>query len=341
MAVRPHGSGFRVDVTVQGQRAPRVTVPTRQEAEKLEAHFKAQLLNGVCPTVPTQRVTQKTTLGDLLDYCVRRHWAGMKAAETQSTNARLVVDYLGHLKDVSTVTPTDLEDYAEYRTAKGKKAGTVNRNLAAFSVLLKTAERLGHIDKAPRIKLLKEYEGRLRWFSDKEETSLLTYLKAHNASDLKDMVVVGFDTGFRQREILDLTPRDWNASTGKITVWVTKGNTARSIKATSRVAAIMDKRSRNPIHGKLFPQISRKSISWRMRRWKEHENLPSEDDLCFHSTRHTFATRLVAAGVTLPAVQRLMGHADLQTTMRYAHLAPDHCDVAISVLEAQRHAAVT
>jgi site-specific recombinase XerD len=39
-----------------------------------------------------------------------------------------------------------------------------------------------------------------------------------------------------------------------------------------------------------------------------------------HTLRHTFATRLVAAGVDLPSVQRVMGHADIRSTVRYVHV---------------------
>ena len=43
----------------------------------------------------------------------------------------------------------------------------------------------------------------------------------------------------------------------------------------------------------------------------------------WHALRHTFASYLVMHGASLSAVQRLLGHASLETTMRYAHLAPD------------------
>ena len=44
----------------------------------------------------------------------------------------------------------------------------------------------------------------------------------------------------------------------------------------------------------------------------------------FHDLRHTFISHLVMAGVDLTTVQKLAGHRDIKTTMRYAHLAPDH-----------------
>jgi len=57
------------------------------------------------------------------------------------------------------------------------------------------------------------------------------------------------------------------------------------------------------------------------------------EDCSLHTLRHTFASRLVMAGVDLRTVQELMGHKDIQMTMRYAHLSGDHKRQAIAVLE--------
>ena len=51
-----------------------------------------------------------------------------------------------------------------------------------------------------------------------------------------------------------------------------------------------------------------------------------------HTLRHTFASHLVISGVDLPTVKKLMGHSDIQTTMVYAHLAPDHLADAVDKL---------
>ena len=47
------------------------------------------------------------------------------------------------------------------------------------------------------------------------------------------------------------------------------------------------------------------------------------DRIRFHDLRHTFASQLVASGVSLYVVQKLLGHASIRTTERYAHHAPD------------------
>ena len=49
--------------------------------------------------------------------------------------------------------------------------------------------------------------------------------------------------------------------------------------------------------------------------------------------RHTFASHLVMRGVPLKAVQELLGHATIQMTMRYSHLAPEIGRQGVAVLE--------
>lgn len=56
-------------------------------------------------------------------------------------------------------------------------------------------------------------------------------------------------------------------------------------------------------------------------------------DFSWHCLRHTFASRLVMAGVSLRKVQELMGHKTIAMTCRYAHLAPEHLQDAILKLD--------
>jgi hypothetical protein len=55
----------------------------------------------------------------------------------------------------------------------------------------------------------------------------------------------------------------------------------------------------------------------------------------WRSLRHTFASRLVMAGVDLRTVQELMGHKTLAMTLRYSHLSPGHQLNAVQRLSAK------
>jgi site-specific recombinase XerD len=55
-------------------------------------------------------------------------------------------------------------------------------------------------------------------------------------------------------------------------------------------------------------------------------------DFTWYCLRHTFASRLVMAGVDIRTVAELMGHRTIQMTMRYAHLAPAHNLAAVEKL---------
>ena len=66
----------------------------------------------------------------------------------------------------------------------------------------------------------------------------------------------------------------------------------------------------------------------------------------WHKLRHTFASRLAEKGVSMATIKELMGHSDIRTTMRYAHLRQHVLKDAIKVLETPqiiklRHNSVT
>jgi integrase len=56
-------------------------------------------------------------------------------------------------------------------------------------------------------------------------------------------------------------------------------------------------------------------------------------DFTFHDLRHTFASRLVMAGVDLPTVQALLGHKGISMTLRYTHLSSHHKHQAVAILD--------
>ena len=91
-----------------------------------------------------------------------------------------------------------------------------------------------------------------------------------------------------------------------------------------------------------MPNINVFSLSiCRMTMWKELKNWCKEagieKSVSFHISRHTFAVLNLTFGADLYTVSKLLGHKDIKTTMRYAHLAPDHVRSAVEKIDPNGH----
>lgn len=338
MAIRQKGTKWQVDVTVRGQRAPRVSCDTKPEAQRVEAEFRSKLLAGVNPAMlaPTaEGVTAPSgTLMELVNATHRSRWANSKGESTAVMNASAWANELGDEFPVADLSPAVVSEVCDEWAKRGNKPSTINRKLAALSMMLKVAEERGMIEKVFRLPRRKEYEGRLRWFSEQEAESLIGC--AGYDPMLEAVFIIALETGMRLGEILSLTRKDVDYETGLIMLGSTKGNKRRSIPMTQRARNAMYRltKRKGVGFGPMVPgYINSRHISRVIAAWKRQQGLPEDDEACFHTFRHTTCSRLVQRGVPINVVMRFMGHTVIETTMRYAHLAPDSLEQAKAALE--------
>ena len=166
---------------------------------------------------------------------------------------------------------------------------------------------------------------RVRYLTDKEETRLLGSLSA-TRPDRKAEIIVALHSGMRRSEQyvthdcpdggLKWGHIDFQANV--ITLPRSKHGESRHIPMNSVLQNSLKKLFESTKSGYVFPVEP--PDHWFLNLCR-HGGVA---DFSWHCLRHTFASRLVMAGVDLRTVQELMGHKSIVTTMRYAHLAPGH-----------------
>ena len=165
---------------------------------------------------------------------------------------------------------------------------------------------------------------------------------------LRVLVLTAAHTGLRQSELLGLRWRDvdWAAQRIRVRNTFVRGehsvegksdlSTRRSVPMADRLAGELDRwsrRSRFDGDDELVfahPQTGRPLDPSKVtRRFKAACERASVRPVRFHDLRHTFATRMAAAGVPLRTIQEWLGHADSKTTQIYAHYAPSEREVEL------------
>ena len=204
------------------------------------------------------------------------------------------------------------------RTGARYAAATINRPLAALRHLLQLArEEWGALTAVPKVRLVDEPEGRIRWLELDEEARLLTACAKSKNRELLGIVIIALETGLRRGELLGLTWDRIDLSRGVLRLEVTKSGKRREVPMRQAVYTVLAARP-EPREGRVF-----RSRSLR----RAFENAVAEakiDNLHLHDLRHHFASWFVMRGGSLQALKEILGHADLKMTLRYAHLAPDH-----------------
>jgi hypothetical protein len=188
---------------------------------------------------------------------------------------------------------------------------------------------------------VKENNQRVRYLTDEEEPRL------HHEMGNEEWpkVAVAMNTGLRQGNQFHLRWTEVHFDTGMITVKRSKAGEAYHVPMNDEVRAILRALpsrlrsewvfpsetgetpldAKNYLHRVFLPALKRARIQGF--RW--------------HDLRHTFASRLVMAGVDLRTIQELMGHKTIAMTLRYAHLSPAHRLDAVQRLNRPRSATTT
>lgn len=265
-------------------------------------------------------------------------------------------------KSMADINPWLLEKWRTEERKRGKEPTTINRDIAALRAVLSKAVDWGYLMAHPlprgKLKNLKTDElNRVRYLTDDEEKTLRDALDAregrirakrstanewrrqrgyaplptlwdHEYADyVKPMVLVSLNTGLRRGEVFNLMWVNIDFHTKTITV---EGETAKSGKTrhvplnAEALEGLRRWKAQGTGTGLVFPGKGGKPLDNVQKAWEHLLSNAGISNFRFHDLRHSFASRLVMAGVDLNTVRELLGHGDIKMTLRYSHLAPEH-----------------
>jgi integrase len=253
-----------------------------------------------------------------------------------------------HVEPALGALPVTLVTYAvieDFKVALGRKslsAKTINNVLTVLRHLLSVAKKRGELAEIPPVEWLPVEKPGFDFLDFDEAARLFT--AAAKEPEWYAMIMVAARAGLRQGELLGLRWDDVDLVAGRLTIrraivrgklTTTKSKKHREVALGDDLAAALKAhRHLRGLHvfcdaaGAPFTSGACKHPLWRLCRRAGLRRIG------WHVLRHTFASHLVMRGAQLKAVQELMGHATIQMTMRYAHLAPHVTRDAVRLLDA-------
>jgi integrase len=259
------------------------------------------------------------------------------------------------------ITPFALEKWRTMRLKAGTTRATINRDTACLKVALTYAVKQRFLDRHPltaatdfRPLKTDRFGGKTRILSDDEETALRKALAArddkrraardhHNVwraersydllpalgvytDHLTPIVLLALFTGCRFGELAELRWSDLDLTRALLSVRseTAKTGTGRIIPLHSEAVTMLRAWMPTKVDrdAAVFPGKDGGRLVDIKTAWREIMKAAALTDFRFHDTRHTFASRLIAAGADINMVRELLGHATVLMTSRYLHTNP-------------------
>ena len=342
--------------------------PARDVAEQLAA----KVAQGIDPQSEKKQAKQdeeRQALRTLSGFLDKRYepWVKVERKTGEAMVRRIRTCFVDLLdRPMVEISPWVIDKWRAQRLREKRAATTVNRDIVALKSALGKAVEWSLIARHPlaSVKPLKtDARGKVRYLSKDEEERLRKALvdremklragresanewrrqrgyplypdisRSTFADHLRPMLLLALNTGLRRGELFNLCWGDVNLQTCTLTIAGHRAKSGQTLHIPLNDEAVSALREwKTADTGLVFPGKDGKPLDNVRKSWETVLEAAKITGFRFHDLRHTFASKLVMAGVDLNTVRELLGHADLKMTLRYAHLAPEHKADAVARL---------
>lgn len=303
---------------------------TKGEAEAYEAYTKNEHENK--PWLGKKE--DRRRLSEIINLWHSLHGQSLSAIKSRMAKLEIVCRGLGD-PIASQLTPKDWAHYRDQRLSGfidnghqrnpekwAVKPITVNREQQYLMAVFNELRRLGEWDlpnPLEGIRTFKEKEREMSWLTSSQIDELLSACEAYGKPDLTRIAKICLATGARWREAERLTRSQ--LSPNKLTFTKTKGGKNRTVPIPQWLYDELFQ-----LQGQMFRPCYQDFRKMLMR-----TNIQLAEGQKTHVLRHTFASHFMMNGGNILVLQRILGHANIRETMRYAHFAPDHLEEAVTL----------
>ncbi len=284
---------------------------------------------------------EEKTFAEMISKYLKEHSEKNKTPKSCIRDRQLanhLNSYFGDLL-LTEITPKTISEYKAKRRDEGASPRTINYELAlmshAFNLAIKEWEWLKD-NPVSKVSKEKVNNMRERWLTLEEEEKLL------NTSPkwLQELIIFSLETGLRQGEILNLQWPQVDLFRKTITILEQKNRGKDTIPLNERALEVLKAKAKvrhiktnYVFHNNNGNRIGVGNLLRAFYLATKRANLKG---FRWHDLRHTFATRLVQAGVDLYSVQKLGRWKNIQMVMRYAHHHPESLRAGVEALKKMR-----
>jgi site-specific recombinase XerD len=228
--------------------------------------------------------------------------------------------------DLAQATSQDIDSFVDSSRSKGLSPSTINTNLSVLKEFFDFLREQGQMQAQPVIRRRHRLFAPSTLPKPMAESDLIEFFKVIDSVRDRLIFLLMLRCGLRVSEVCHLTQSDVDFEAGTIRINNSKGQVDRiAYIAPDLEKSIRLWQARSSSTEYLFPSrkvksapLTRGDLGWLMNKYLRLASI--KNHYSPHCLRHSFATQLLNAGVSLEVLKELMGHRSIQITLRYTKL---------------------